>query len=58
MMAPSEMGVSRTRSGPNSSNIPAETPKQPPKAPTSSPNRTTFGFSRIRMLMPSRMASP
>ena len=58
MMAPSEIGVSRTRSGPNSSIMPALTPKQPPKAPTSSPNRSTLGFSRIRMDMASRIASP
>ena len=57
IIAPSEIGVSRTRSGPNSSIIPIETPKQPPKAPTSSPKRITLGSSRILMLMPSRMPS-
>jgi hypothetical protein len=56
-MAPSLIGVSRTRFSPNSSNIPADTPKHPPKAPTSSPNSSTLGSSRIRMLMASRMAS-
>lgn len=43
MIAPSEMGVSLTRSGPNSSSIPALTPKQPPNLPTSSPNKATAG---------------
>ena len=57
IIAPSDIGVSRTRSGPNSSNMPIETPKQPPNLPTSSPKRITLGSSRIRMLMPSRMPS-
>ena len=57
IIAPSDMGVSRTLSGPNSASMPADTPKQPPNAPTSSPKSTTLGFSRIRILMPSRMPS-
>ena len=57
IIAPSEMGVSRTRSGPNSSNMPMDTPKHPPNLPTSSPKSNTLGFSRILMLMPSRMPS-
>ena len=46
-IAASEIGQSRTRSGPNSSNIPTEVPKSPPKTPTSSPIKRTFSSRRI-----------
>ena len=57
MMAISLMGVSRTRSSPNSSSIPAETPHTPPKVPTSSPIRNTAGSRRISSTIASRIAS-
>ena len=41
------IGVSRTRSAPNSSNRPAVTLKAPPKAPTSSPSTTTRSSAAI-----------
>ena len=46
-IAASEIGQSRTRSGPNSSSIPTEVPKSPPKTPTSSPINNTFSSRRI-----------
>ena len=42
-IACSLIGVSRTRSGPNSSNRPSVSLNTPPAAPTSSPMRTTVG---------------
>ncbi len=56
-MAASEMGVSRIRSGPNSSNMPRDTPKAPPYTPTSSPMRKTSGSRRISWIRASRTAS-
>ena len=43
----SEIGVSRTRSGPNRSSNPRVAPKGPPAAPISSPSRMTDGSSAI-----------
>ena len=56
-MACSEIGVSQTRSGPNSSNSPAAVLKTPPAAPMSSPRHTTAGSRRISLAMPSATAS-
>ena len=46
-IACSLIGVSRTRSGPNSSNSPTVALKTPPAAAISSPKNTTFGSRRI-----------
>ena len=53
----SAIGVSITRSGPNSSNSPLETPNGPPKWPTSSPIRNTRPSSRMASDMASWIAS-
>ena len=55
--AASEMGVSRTRSGPNSSSSPLVPPNSPPKFPTSSPITKTRGSSRISVRNASAIAS-
>ena len=52
----SAIGVSRTRSGPNSSSNPSEVLNGPPATATSSPNVTTSGFSRISSPMAAAMA--
>ena len=56
-IAASEIGQSRTRSGPNSSNIPTDVPKSPPKIPTSSPINNTFSSRRISSDMARIMVS-
>ena len=56
-IAISEMGVSLTLSGPNSSRRPLVTLKAPPYAPMSSPIRTTLSSLCISCLRPSLMAS-
>ena len=53
----SEMGVSQTRSGPNSSSRPAVTWYAPPKMPMSSPSRIMAGSRRISCARASRIAS-
>ncbi len=55
--ADSESGVSRIRSGPNSSSRPRLTAKQPPYIPTSSPIRNTRSSLRIASRIDSRTAS-
>jgi hypothetical protein len=57
VMAASEMGVSRTRSGPNCSSSPSVTPKAPPYVPMSSPSSTTLGSCSIACRSASRTAS-
>jgi hypothetical protein len=47
MIADSASGVSITRSGPNSSNIPSVTLKAPPNTPMSSPITITRSSARI-----------
>src|SRR3954465_13527183 len=56
-IADSEIGVSTTRSSPNSSYSPCVTPKAPPYGPTSSPRTKTFGSRRISSNSASRIAS-
>src|SRR4051794_12721404 len=59
-MAASEIGVSITRSWPNSSDSPSVTVKPPPKppgTPRSSPSRKTEGSARIATRSASRSAS-
>ena len=56
-IACSEIGVSQTRRGPNSSNSPTVVLKTPPAAPMSSPRHTTDGSRRISRAMPSATAS-
>src|SRR3954453_16241030 len=56
-IADSEIGVSTTRSSPNSSYRPCVTPNAPPYGPTSSPRTNTFGSRRISSASASRMAS-
>ena len=56
-IACSEMGVSHTRSGPNSSNRPTVVLNTPPAAAMSSPRHTTVGSRRISRAMPSATAS-
>src|SRR5690606_29731805 len=57
-MAASEMGVSRTRSGPNLSSSPRVTPNGPPAAATSSPNKTTVGSLAMASASARLMACP
>ena len=57
MIAVSAIGVSRTRSGPNSSSRPAVTLKTPPASATSSPKTTTEGSRFISSAIASLMAS-
>src|SRR3954454_11953639 len=52
-IACSEIGVSQTRSAPNSSNSPTVVLKTPPAAPMSSPMQTTVGSRRISRAIPS-----
>src|SRR5947207_11866309 len=54
----SEIGVSTTRSLPNSSTRPFTTLKGVPASATSSPKSTTLGSRRISSLSASRIASP
>src|SRR5437879_904560 len=54
----SEMGVSSTRSGPNSSTSPERTLKTVPACATSSPRRSTRGSRRNSSASASRTASP
>src|SRR3989442_10455250 len=54
----SEIGVSSTRSLPNSSTKPVSTLKTVPASATSSPHRNTRGSSRISSASASRTASP
>src|SRR5579863_3711546 len=54
----SEMGVSRTRSGPNSFTRPVKTLKAVPASATSSPMMKTRGSRRISSASASRTASP
>ena len=56
-IAASEIGVSRTRLAPNSSNIPTDVPKSPPYTPTSSPIKNTFSSLRISSLIATLIAS-
>jgi len=56
-MAISEMGVFRTRSGPNSSTIPCVTPIEPPISAMSSPMMKTSSSCRIACTSASRTAS-
>ena len=56
-IACSEIGVSRTRSGPNSANSPAVVLNTPPAAPMSSPSKTTDRSRRISRASPSATAS-
>ncbi len=56
-IAISEIGVLRTRSGPNSSSIPCVTPIEPPISAMSSPMMKTSSSRRIASLMASRTAS-
>ena len=53
-MACSEIGVSRTRSGPNRSSKPAVALNMPPAAATSSPIRNTDGSRSISWAIPPR----
>jgi hypothetical protein len=53
----SEIGVLRTRSGPNSSTIPCVTPIEPPISAMSSPITKTSSSSRIARDNASRTAS-
>src|SRR3954469_9013786 len=53
----SEIGVLRTRSGPNSSTIPCVTPIEPPISAMSSPSTKTSSSSRIARVNASRTAS-
>ena len=55
--ADSESGVSRTRSGPNSSRSPRLTPNEPPYIPTSSPMRKTRSSACIASRIACRTAS-
>ena len=57
MIACSEIGVSRTRMGPNSSNSPTVVLNTPPASATSSPKNTTLGSRRISWAMPAATAS-
>src|SRR6476646_7694151 len=56
-IAISEIGVLRTRSGPNSSSIPCVTPIEPPISAMSSPMMKTSSSSRIARESVSRTAS-
>ena len=56
-MACSLIGVSRTRSGPNSSSRPTVVLNTPPAAATSSPRNTTSGSRRISCAIPRATAS-
>ncbi len=56
-IAISEIGVLRTRSGPNSSSIPWVTPIEPPISAMSSPMMKTESSSRIARERASRTAS-
>ncbi len=56
-MACSDMGVSHTRSGPNSLCSPTVVLNTPPAAPMSSPRHTTDASRRISRAMPSATAS-
>src|SRR3954468_1472901 len=53
----SEIGVLRTRSGPNSASIPCVTPIEPPISAMSSPMMKTSSSSRIAVTNASRTAS-
>src|SRR5690606_30006924 len=55
-MADSAMGVSITRSSPNSSSRPWVARKTPPRTPTSSPSTITDGSARISSARASRTA--
>jgi len=56
-MAASEIGVLRTRSGPNSASMPCVTPMEPPISAMSSPMMKTSGSRRIARERASRTAS-
>ena len=56
-MASSEIGVSRTRSGPNRSRSPTVVLKTPPAAATSSPMKYTVGSRSISWAIPAATAS-
>ena len=56
-MACSEMGASRTRSGPNRSSRPTVVLNTPPAPATSSPKKTTLGSLSISWAMPAATAS-
>jgi hypothetical protein len=56
-IACSLIGVSQTRSGPNSANRPVVVLKTPSAAPMSSPRQTTVGSRRISWAMPMATAS-
>ena len=56
-IACSEIGVSHTRSGPNSESRPVVVLNTPSAAPMSSPRQTTAGSRRISRAMPSATAS-
>jgi hypothetical protein len=57
MMACSEIGVSRTRSGPNSSSRPTVVLNTPPASAMSSPSITSMGSRRISWAIPCATAS-
>ena len=56
-IACSEIGVSRTRTGPNCSNRPTVALNTPPALPMSSPRKTTSGSRVISWAMPRMTAS-
>ena len=56
-IAISEIGVLRTRSGPNSASIPCVTPIEPPISAMSSPMMKTSSSARIALESASRTAS-
>jgi hypothetical protein len=56
-IACSEIGVSRTRRGPNCSNRPTVDLKTPPALATSSPKKMTSGSRAISWAMPRATAS-
>ena len=56
-IAISEIGVLRTRSGPNSASIPWVTPIEPPISAMSSPMMKTSSSERIALESASRTAS-
>ncbi len=56
-IACSEIGVSRTRTGPNCSKRPTVVLNTPPALPTSSPRNTTSGSRAISWAMPRATAS-
>ena len=56
-IAISEIGVLRTRSGPNSASMPCVTPIEPPISAMSSPMTKTSSSARMALVSASRTAS-